>query len=308
MSLLPVFIIEEHHEAFFIWHEAVHRGLLSPANRNVLLHVDRHADMKAHYLRAPIPPLSSPVKAVKDFTYQELLISSFIIPAVYQKLFYEVCWLVPSGLLEESANGTRKGEKQYYYVRTENADRRSFVVRRDPLEGFSDRPWEDRSPFCFYHQTTAESFSPDSTVALDIDLDYFCGSETTDVFERIEITADEYERCRTERYRKLNLHYRRYLEIDNGRYYLCFSPLSPSAGPARRGNSEEEILASLRDFRRFLERNRVSPAFIDICRSRFSGYTPEPVWQFIEEKLLEELGRLYELEISYLPGESGTRL
>lgn len=295
MSPVTVFIIEEHHEAFITWHEAVRRGLLRPANRNVLLHVDRHADMKSHCVRSPIPDLSSSAEAVREFVYNQLVISSFIIPALYQKLFYEVCWLAPSGLTDN----VKSKEKQYYYVRTENEDRKSFIVKRDPFQGFSDRPWEDRSPFCFYHQTTAQPFCTESPVTLDIDLDYFC-SQAADAFERIEITAEEYERCRTERYRKLNLHFLHSLEISEGRYYLCFNPQSSSFGPGEPDNCETEILASLEAFCRFLEGNRVSPAFIDICRSRYSGYTPESAWQFVEEKLLEELGRLFDLNVERL--------
>ncbi len=298
MSPLRVFVVEEHHEAFIVWHEAIRRGLLRPANRNVLLHVDAHSDMRSDCFRSPIPDPSCSAEAVKKFAYEELIISSFIVPALYQKVFYEVCWLLPSAQAESSDSGPKKGEKQYYYVKTRNQDRKAIIVQPDPFQGFTDRSWEDRSPFCFYHQTTAESFSTQSPVVLDIDLDYFCTLEKVDAFDRIEITVEEYERCRTERYRQLNLHFRHYLEVVGGRYYLCLNPCSRPFGEGqRRKKSQAEIVSSLRDFSRFLETNQIAPAFIDICRSRYSGYTPDADWQFIEDSLLGELGRLYELKV-----------
>jgi len=297
MTPVPVFVVEEHHEAFIVWHEAIRGGLLRPANRNVLLHVDAHSDMRTDCFRSPIPDSSCSAEAIEKFAYEELIISSFIIPALYQKVFYEVCWLLPPARAGSSDSGPKKGEKQYYYVRTRNEDRKAVIVQRDPFQGFTDRFWEDRSPFCFYHQTTAEPFSTESAVVLDIDLDYFSSLQTVDAFDRIEITVEEYERCRTEKYRQLNLHFRHYLEVVDGRYYLCLTPSPRSLGGKQQKRSQAEILSSLENFSRFLETNQIAPAFVDICRSRYSGYTPDPDWQFIEEYLLGQLGRLYELKV-----------
>ncbi len=299
MGVTPVFVFEEHHEAFIVWHEAVRRGLLRPGCKNILLHVDTHADMKSYCLRSPVPEIAASPERVSEFVYRELIISSFIIPAVYQKLFYEVCWLAPPAAEPtEASSDPMLVEKRFFYVRSQDEDRKTLIVRPDPSQGFSDRTWEDRSPFCHYRQTTADPFTAESPVVLDIDLDYFCCSPTADAFERFEITEEEYGRCLTERYRKLNLHFRHYVEAVDGRYYLCFNPPSPGAAEARAPKSDDEIFASIRGFSVFLEHNQVRPVLIDICRSRYSGYTPEPAWRLIEKELLGELGRLYEIEVA----------
>lgn len=44
MNKIPFYIIEEHHEAFLIWHYAIIKGLINK-NRNTLLHIDEHSDM-----------------------------------------------------------------------------------------------------------------------------------------------------------------------------------------------------------------------------------------------------------------------
>ena len=50
----------------------------------------------------------------------------------------------------------------------------------------------------------------------------------------------------------------------------------------------------------FLIRNNLKPGLIDICRSRYSGYTPADQWEYIENKLMEGLGELYNLKITHV--------
>jgi hypothetical protein len=45
-----------------------------------------------------------------------------------------------------------------------------------------------------------------------------------------------------------------------------------------------------------LSAKQITPLVIDICRSRFSGYTPNDQWYFIEDRLLEGLTKLYDLK------------
>jgi hypothetical protein len=41
---IPIFIMEEHHEAFIVWNYAMRAGWI-PVKENCLFHVDTHADM-----------------------------------------------------------------------------------------------------------------------------------------------------------------------------------------------------------------------------------------------------------------------
>ena len=46
MSKIPVYIMEEHHEAFYYWNYFIECGLIPPKH-NYLLHIDHHDDMEA---------------------------------------------------------------------------------------------------------------------------------------------------------------------------------------------------------------------------------------------------------------------
>jgi len=45
MKMVPLYIIEEHHEAFYIWNKTTEQGFLPPFG-NTLLHVDHHTDFE----------------------------------------------------------------------------------------------------------------------------------------------------------------------------------------------------------------------------------------------------------------------
>ena len=47
----------------------------------------------------------------------------------------------------------------------------------------------------------------------------------------------------------------------------------------------------------FLRQNKISPSIITLARSRFSGYTPENDWEYIEKILLSKLNDVYDIKI-----------
>src|SRR5690606_12072616 len=83
--------IEEHHEAFFVWQYAIQKGLLSK-RENTLYHVDEHSDLSTPRFNTSIHDLNNNLEALKKFTYQELGIASFIMPAIYLGVFNKVVW------------------------------------------------------------------------------------------------------------------------------------------------------------------------------------------------------------------------
>jgi hypothetical protein len=89
---IPTFIIEEHHEAFIVWNYAIQQGWL-PATGNCLFHVDEHSDMGTPRFNESIHSLNGDMVKVKEFTYQELNIASFVIPACYREIFNQVYWI-----------------------------------------------------------------------------------------------------------------------------------------------------------------------------------------------------------------------
>lgn len=296
MRRMDVYVVEEHHEAFIAWHHALKKGSFQAARKSTLLHVDSHSDMAANPFRRPIPELSAPLEDIREFTYSELRIGTFIIPAIYQKLFYEVCWLVPEDF-DFKKHGMVPGERKCLYARTYKERRLTLLVNDDPFGGFSDKPWQDRAPFCCGAQTVRQPFSAESTVVLDIDLDYFACSRFVDASQRLEITREEYRRCKSERYRMLNLYAGYALEEADGRCYLWLNPGTELNAEPREDVPREKVLASIRAFIAYLKDNRIAPAFVTLCRSRHSGFTPRSAWRFIEDEVMKGLAELYPLDV-----------
>ena len=86
MQYTPFFKIEEHHEAFLVWHDAIKRKFL-PKKGNTLLHVDQHSDLAKPVLRTSINELKLEKEALLSFTYDELGIGNYIFPAVFTGIF-----------------------------------------------------------------------------------------------------------------------------------------------------------------------------------------------------------------------------
>ena len=286
MAEIPLFLHEEHHEAFLIWHYAIRRGLL-PAQQNVLLHVDSHADMAPPVLRTPIRQFPQTLAAIAQFTYDELGIATFMLPAIYQRLFPTVYWLHPK---------PEQTERVEQYVRTYQQAGQHFIVGPASSPWQPDKPWQDRVSFT--HQTIAleQSVSEAQSLVLDIDLDFFSCEIFVNSAASVEITPPAAARFEQHTYDPLRLHGNCFLEERDQRYYLHFNfnigqPIKTSARL-----SEAAIVQRIDRFGGFLRDNHITPALIDVCRSRFSGYTPEDQWEFIERRLLAQLRELYSIE------------
>jgi hypothetical protein len=50
VKTVPLYILEEHHEAFLIWNYARQKGIIPEIN-NSLFHFDSHSDMGIPFLR-----------------------------------------------------------------------------------------------------------------------------------------------------------------------------------------------------------------------------------------------------------------
>ena len=89
---MKTYIIEEHNEAFYVWNHARQNRLIKETN-NILLHVDEHADNIPPQLNLSMHDLDRDMEQLKNFTYGELNIASFIVPAFYQGIFNCIYWV-----------------------------------------------------------------------------------------------------------------------------------------------------------------------------------------------------------------------
>lgn len=276
--MIPLFRVEEHHEAFLVWHKAIRGGVIPPAC-NILLHVDEHSDMAVPKLRRPLLSVGCRLVDISTLTYEELDIGNFIWPGVYQRIFSEVCWM--------RHRHTSQPPVRRMSIRPVNPECTEF-------ETYIDREAVDRT--MLYRQIQADSvFEAQDPVVLDIDLDYFSSHRLPDCSgRRLEVTRDAFDEFQSNPYHFLRISPGSKIATacEDGRYYFYFGDQRPRIAPVSR----DEIVARMNAFIAFLQRCEVDPRLIVMCRSRFSGYTPADQWEFVERELIGRLSSLYVLK------------
>lgn len=292
MAKTPLFIMEEHHEAFFIWHYAIQQQLMA-AKDNTLLHIDEHADIGAPRLFHSVDSLGSDLHAIYRFTFDELSCFEFIIPSLYLGLFKELVWIRQT---------TERKSDQFAIVRTPQKPGQLFeILGYNIISNHASLPPSapaDGYRVRYRHQTAADALPALDSVILDIDLDYFSCEDAVNLPQKLEVSADEYAKFQTDRYHflRINQGSRIKMQEEDGKYFLYLKNYAEAA-PTPLRMTEEKILKRLDSFMDFLKEKQVRPQIIDIARSRFSGYTPHDQWQFIEDNLLQRLSTLYDLDI-----------
>lgn len=291
-EIIPTYIIEEHNEAFIIWNYAIEHGFISEKG-NYLLHVDEHSDMQLPRFNESVNDLDRSLNSLITFTHQELDIATFIIPSIYLEIISSVCWL--------RQKHDRLVTKQMYVRSFNQTGKKLLGGKIEELQ--NSRSKFDNKNFTFIKTQLPKLPEIGQKVILDIDLDYF--SCTGDVFEAretvVEITESEYMSYQNDRYHRMNFmgFPKLYTAEENGKYYYVinyFKELYPSTARVEK----DEIQVRIDSFIETLSSKKIQPAFIDICRSRHSGYTPLDQWEFIENQLIKGLRRIYKTEVQHI--------
>ena len=285
--MIPLYIIEEHHEAFYIWNYATMAGLLPPFG-STLLHVDHHPDFECGAYGADLGVLFGTLEEMCMFTYSSLGIADFICPAFYQGIFNEVVIV---------QNFSPAFSKPVQKAITLNA---SGLLEIKELTPFSRemllKPEADYRLFTYIQGGLGE-FASSQSVVLDIDLDYFCWDDSLSsvVDKKLEITEQAYIDITENPYHPFRLFPKAWLrpKMIEDRYYLCYLGLpNPEPQPEK-----ERVQKRIDLFINWLGQNKIKPCLISLCRSRHSGYTPCAIWAEIEQNLLQRLSEVYDYDL-----------
>jgi hypothetical protein len=288
-----IFIVEEHHEAYYVWKYAIHHGMIKK-ERHTLLHIDEHSDMGTPILDFPLRRLNGDMRHIRDFTYQELGIATFIIPAIYEGIIDKVYWI------KQYHTHTNRASLKMY-VRSQDEEGRLLAMGRvAQLERFDDEA-HTKSKYAKYYKMYKQHIDQMGRlekVLLDIDLDYFsCIQNPLKKELRVEITRDEYEEFRKSPYHRIRFFDFGRVEVlaDEGRYYYRLNGIGdPDESPIKVNSAT--IKKRVGEMARHLQASHIRPELITICRSQISGYTPADQWELIENELLKALNDIFDLE------------
>lgn len=283
MSGLAYRMLEEHHEAFYLWGAAVEEGILRPSG-NVLFHVDHHDDLECGgYFHDFTRPFAS-LEERRQFTYEKLGIADFIVPALYEGLFdtlYNMKSLLTKPFVSRQKIVRREGKNCLLL------DDYIPFLHRQRLEA----PDSTDRLLTFWEGGLSET-PPLQSVVLDIDLDYFCWDDSLQTAgpKRIELTREAYEAFCTDPYHPLRILPRRLFDAVEcgGRYYLQYAE-PPCAVPPR---DEARIQKRVQRFFGWLQAQPWTPSLVTVCRSARSGYLPRDKARWVEQLVTEGLDRM----------------
>ena len=286
---IPVFIVEEHHEVFPIWHEAVRLGQM-PRSGSLLLHVDEHSDMSLPRLRKPLPRIGSELSELKEFAYTELDIGNFIWPAVYQGIFAKVCWIRASH---------KSTTWQSMKICAKSPDGCEFITGSSLIHTAYEKAADQRT-MEYELLTTANDFPGSESWALDIDLDYLCCNSFPDLGQRVlEISKAEYNEISSNVYHFLRISpgMKVSWEQSGGRYLLRFNYSARSVAPEY---NPDQIQTRLEALLLWASGAPTRPSLVTVCRSVHSGYTPRAEADRIQQLVVDRLEEIWPLRHGFV--------
>lgn len=284
---IPVYIMEEHYEAYYYWNYFVEKGLI-PASGNYLLHVDHHDDLSPGSYDWDFKCMPNTLEEAKRFTYEKLGIADFIYPAVYKGIFSTL--------------------HTFLSVRPKEYEDRDMVLkgREGELVPANYVPFihakykkDPNSPYKFFkmRQGSLKPLTIEEPLVLDMDLDYFYWDDalTTTPPKRVEISREEYDSFQEDPYHPFRIFPKRLftVEQEGEKHYLRYHERILRERIPEREKVEKRIY----DFTSWLSENHIVPKVINICRSRFSGYLPREAFPFVEEEFLARLGKITDIKI-----------
>ena len=306
---IPIIVMEEHKEAYYVWHIFSEMGRIGKF-QNILLHVDHHEDNLGGVYNVEIDKLPKDLEFSKYLSYEEFGIANFIVPAVYERMFTKwICVLRDGyevhtekkyfGCRQKEVGGKRKSVLSEL-VSTAISDEEKKLIEENEKKGLLS----DVRVVDWLAGGLGEYGDFSAPVVLDIDLDYFCWSDTlkNGVERTVEITAQAWEKFKENPYDCFRVMPDLFIRIyeSGGKYYLTL--LNNRLYTEEDEEMSEKILLERLDkFFAWLKKQKFVPAAIDICRSRISGYLNTDYFPLVENEVLRRLDELYGTEVLFRP-------
>ncbi|MDG3582870.1 MULTISPECIES: UPF0489 family protein [Galbibacter] len=285
-ATIPLFIVEEHNEAFYIWINFLkHR---KDKKNYTLLHFDDHSDMTTLRVNTPLENVFEwSDKKLSRFTYEELTIASFIKVASFIGVFNKIIWCKVDHKVKM---------KKDFFITSYNNDAKNLIsgnqLDANPL---LNNPHQ----IVNYEIVGLKDFEEHDAkkVLLDIDLDFFsCIIQPENNNEIIiEVSEEEYLNFNHDKYHPIRFICNSIQSRVHENSYFLIINYYQDIFPSPRKVSEAIIKKRIQDFIGKLKEFSINPDLITICRSVYSGYTPRDQWRFIEQELKNGLSQIYKM-------------
>jgi len=286
---IPVFVFDEHNEAFYYWQRTRIEGHLRKAVD--LYHIDAHDDMgrpsrfqTSIHFRSPLQ--KTELDYFLSFAHDELTIASFIFPAVLSGLLRNVYFVFPKWRKFKPA-------KKNYSISSAFGEGKvlKYTIKPDAsTDPMVEKAYPDLKQFR-YVAVEAEKLPKNKKVILDIDLDYFACRDSIQnhMAYELEIVREQFQNKdvfladKTVPFGGIEF---TFFERE-GKY---FAKISRKKGmEIFHLPPEAEIEREIDNLVNILMDKRIRPVVVTICRSCHSGYCPEEYSRFIELRLVEKL-------------------
>ncbi len=288
---IPLYIMDEHNEAFYWWHRAHLEGSFDEPYD--LFHIDAHDDMgrpesfrKSLYF--PEDSLVRNPEYYRDFAATELDHGNFIIPAVLGRLVRNVYFIYPKWR-------KFKPQRKRYNVSSVFGEGKILKYGMKAVDK-TDKRFLNALPdlvFYSYSMLDMNKIPCNKKVILDIDLDYFaCRDSILNHFRyALAITPEQYRNRdawlsdKTLAFAGLSFEF----SEKNGQYFVHVA--HKKGKEISHMPAMDEIVSEISAMIDILHSKKIRPMVVTIARSCISGYCPRDYMDEIEKELTRKLDK-----------------
>ncbi len=275
MSSIPLYCLDEHHEAYIAWHETLTIPIKLQSRK--LIHIDEHADFGVPFLTRELPNFHASQIEILAATYQELSVGTFLLASNSIGFFDKLSWIRPSKLVSSPS--------KYYSVRPQSSPP-FLILERNPRAGitleYAEEDWSHTIDFS-------------QPWLLDICLDAFSCNEFPQAKNLIlEISESQFLKLSELKLDAWNARYGGLIKLSqkNGKFF--FKILEPYQDNSKKIEKKiSNAIERLRLFEKWLGGISHPPLVITVARSVITGYTPANLVEYLENSVLKIINQTW---------------